>query len=597
MLDDKVKGFIVVGENPAVGSANSGLHRKALAELDWLVVRDLVEIETAAFWYDSPEIERGELRTEDIGTEVFFLPAAAHTEKDGSFTNTQRLLQWHHKAVEPTGDCRSELWFYYHLGRLIREKLAGSADERDRPVLDLQWDYPTAGAIAEPSAEAVLREINGTGPDGGALSAYTELKADGSTACGCWIYCGCFAGETNQPARRKPGSRAELGRAGVGLGLAGEPPHPLQPGLGRPRRPAVVGAQALRVVGRGRRAGGRARTCPTSSPTSGPTTSRPRARRPQDADRAATHPFIMQADGRGWLFAPTGLVDGPLPTHYEPHESPFRNPLYAQRSNPARQIFERPGNRSQPVRRRARRRRVSRTSFTTYRLTEHHTAGGMSRFVPYLSELQPEMFCEVSPELAAERGLEHGGWATIATEPRGDRGARARHRAHAAAAACRAGRCTRSACRTTGARAASARATRPTTCSRSCSTPTCTSRRSRRRRATSAPAARPAGRCDDRSRARAPRPGRTTYGGEAQPRMGFFTDTSVCIGCKACEVACKEWNQVPEDGLLFTGDSLRQHRRRSARTPGGTSRSSSRSGRCASPRAARARARATGSAG
>ncbi len=196
MLEGAVKGLIVVGENPAVGSANSGLHRKAIAQLDWLVVRDLVEIETAAFWYDSPEVRRGELRTQDIGTEVFFLPAAAHTEKDGSFTNTQRLLQWHHKAVEPEGDCRSELWFYYHLGRIIREKLAGSEADRDRPVLELQWQYPTSGEHEEPSAEAVLREINGTGPDGGALSAYTELADDGSTACGCWIYCGCFAGET-----------------------------------------------------------------------------------------------------------------------------------------------------------------------------------------------------------------------------------------------------------------------------------------------------------------------------------------------------------------------------------------------------------------
>ena len=150
MLDGKVKGYLVLGENPAVGSANSGLHRKAMAKLDWLVVRDFVEIETAAFWYDSPEVQRGELRTEDIATEVFLMPAAAHTEKDGTFTNTQRLLQWHHKAVEPPGDCRSELWFTYHLGRIIREKLAGSTDERDRPLLDLTWHYPTAGEIADP---------------------------------------------------------------------------------------------------------------------------------------------------------------------------------------------------------------------------------------------------------------------------------------------------------------------------------------------------------------------------------------------------------------------------------------------------------------
>ena len=170
MRDGSVKGFFVMGENPAVGSANGKLQRLALADLDWLVVRDFVEIETASFWYDSPEIETGERRTEDIGTEVFFMPAAAHTEKDGTFTNTQRLLQWHHKAVEPGGDSRSELWFMYHLGRRIREKLAGSTDERDRPVLDLRWDYPTAGDFDEPDAEAVLREINGWDAEGRPLS-------------------------------------------------------------------------------------------------------------------------------------------------------------------------------------------------------------------------------------------------------------------------------------------------------------------------------------------------------------------------------------------------------------------------------------------
>src|ERR671932_74986 len=105
MLQGKVKGYIIAGENPAIGSANAKAQRLALAKLDWLVVRDLVEIETAAFWYDIPEIESGELMTEEIPTEVFFLPAATHTEKDGSFTNTQRLLQWQWEAVEPKGDC------------------------------------------------------------------------------------------------------------------------------------------------------------------------------------------------------------------------------------------------------------------------------------------------------------------------------------------------------------------------------------------------------------------------------------------------------------------------------------------------------------
>jgi formate dehydrogenase major subunit len=413
MLDHTVKGFLVVGENPAVGSANSGLHRKAMAELEWLVVRDLVETETAAFWYDAPEVERGELRTPDIATEVFFLPAAAHIEKDGSFTNTQRLLQWHHKAVEPQGDCRSELWFYYHLGRLIRDKLADSDDDRDRPVRELQWHYPTVGEIADPSAEAVLREINGTGPDGAALSAYTELQADGTTSCGCWIYCGCFAEETNQTARRKPGREqswvapewawAWPANRRILYNRASADPS------GKPwserKRYVWWDEQEGRWTGE---------DVPDFQPDKRPDYTPPEGAS-AEAAIAGNHPFIMQADGRGWLFVPSGLVDGPMPTHYEPHESPFASALYTQRANPARQIFDRPGNRSHKVNGEPGAERYPYVA-TTYRLTEHHTAGGMSRFVPYLSELQPEMFCEISPELAAERGLEHRGWATISTE-------------------------------------------------------------------------------------------------------------------------------------------------------------------------------------
>ncbi|HVS86336.1 MAG TPA: formate dehydrogenase subunit alpha, partial [Gaiellaceae bacterium] len=118
-------------------------------------------------------------------------------------------------------------------------------------------------------------------------------------------------------------------------------------------------------------------------------------------------PFIMQADGRSWLYVPQGLEDGPLPTHYEPHESPFGNRLYSQRANPRRQVEKDEYNPPQSD--------VYPYVVTTYRLTEHHTAGGMTRTVPYLAELQPEMFCEVHPDLAREVGLEHGGWATVYT--------------------------------------------------------------------------------------------------------------------------------------------------------------------------------------
>jgi formate dehydrogenase major subunit len=140
----------------------------------------------------------------------------------------------------------------------------------------------------------------------------------------------------------------------------------------------------------------------------------PEDARAEDALRG-DEPFIMQADGKSWLFAPSGLRDGPMPAHYEPHESPITNPLYSQQANPVRQQIHRPQNPYHPTNG-----EPGASAFpyvmTTYRVTEHHTAGAMSRTVPYLSELQPEMFCEVSPALAAERGLEHGGWATIISE-------------------------------------------------------------------------------------------------------------------------------------------------------------------------------------
>src|SRR6201989_3076845 len=159
-LAGRCRGYFLLGENPAVGSANTKMQRLGMAKLDWLVVRDFSLIESATWWKDGPEIETGEMRTEDIATEVFFFPAAAHTEKDGTFTNTQRMLQWHHKAVDPVEEQRSDLWFTYHLGRKIRERLAGSTDEVDAPILDLTWDYPTEGELDEPLADPGAAAIN-----------------------------------------------------------------------------------------------------------------------------------------------------------------------------------------------------------------------------------------------------------------------------------------------------------------------------------------------------------------------------------------------------------------------------------------------------
>jgi formate dehydrogenase major subunit len=411
MVDGKVSGYFLLGQNPAVGSAHGRLQRLGMANLDWLVVRDLTMIESATFWKDAPEIETGEIVPEQCRTEVFFFPAASHVEKEGTFTQTQRMLQWREKAVEPAGDQRSELWFFHHLGRLVRERLAGSEDERDRPVLDLAWDYEVHGD--EPSAEDVLRRINGQDlTTGKEVGGYLDLKADGSTSCGCWIYSGVYADGVNQAARRK--SRFEqdfyahewgwvwpMDRRVLYNRASADP-------QGRPwsERKALIWWDADRGEWTGHDVPDFEKTKPPDH-VPPPGAVGPAALRGDD-------PFIMQSDGKAWLFAPSGLADGPLPTHYEPHESPFRNPFYAQQANPARKVYGRRDNPSHPSPP-ENGGEVFPFVFTAARLTEHHTAGGMSRTLPYLSELQPDLFVEVSPELAKLRGLAHLGWAHVVT--------------------------------------------------------------------------------------------------------------------------------------------------------------------------------------
>jgi len=411
MADGTVKGYFVIGENPVVGSMNGPLQRKGLRKLEWLVVRDLELIETAEFWRVAPEIQNGEVKTKDIATEVFFFPAAAHTEKDGAFTNTQRLLQWHYKAIDPPGDCRSELDFIYQLGKRLKRLYRNEYDQRRNwPIRDLNWDYPTKGIRQEVDAEVVLKEINGyTVSDGKPVEGFTSLKDDGSTACGCWIYSGCYRDGKNLPARRKPHWEQNW----VAPEWAWAWPHnrhllynraSADP-EGKPwsdRKKLVWWDEA-----KGEWSG-------YDEPDF--IVKRPPSYRPEKNARgkdtiAGVDPFIMQADGKGWLYVPTGLQDGPLPAHYEPEESVIRNPLYGQQCNPLRMEWMRDDNRYH--------RAFDDPRFpyviTTYRLTEHHTAGGMSRWLSWLSELQPEMFCEISPELAAEHGIKNGDWATIRT--------------------------------------------------------------------------------------------------------------------------------------------------------------------------------------
>ena len=413
MADGKVEGLFVMGQNPAVGAPNGRLQRKAMANLKWLVVRDMVETETAAFWFDSPEVKRGELRPGQIGTEVFLFPAAGTAEKEGTFTNTQRLLQYREKAIDAPGDARSDAWFVYHLGRRLKAKAAHSAMVRHEPLKALTWNYSMEGKHDEPVVEEILKEINGYKvSDRTLLKSYKELKDDGSTACGCWIYSGVFP----EPGLNRAKQRESKDALGHGWGFAWPNDCRIIYNRASARPDGQPWSEKKKLVWW---------DDAKQEWTGNDTPDFDKKKRPDhpgdlrngkgmDA-MPGDKPFILHSDGVAWIWVNSGLKDGPLPTHYEPLESLFTNPLYPKyQSNPLAETKERPDN---PYAYQPDDERFP-YILTTYRLTEHHTAGGMSRYLSHLSELQPELFCEISPELAQELEIEHGSWVTI-TSPRG----------------------------------------------------------------------------------------------------------------------------------------------------------------------------------
>ena len=430
MLDGKMEGMFLMGQNPAVGAPNSRLQRKALSKLKWLVVREMVEIESANFWRESPEVERGELKPEEIETEIFFFPAAGHAEKEGAFTNTQRLLQWREKAVEPPGDARSDGWFVHQLALRLIAKAKQSSDPLDEPLRALDWWYPE-DELGEPKMEAVLAEINGwqtepvaAGADRGGsegvlfggvdregnphhgpqLNRFAELKADGSTACGAWIYSGVFG----RDGVNKANSRKSRDYLGHGWGFSWPSDRRIIYNRASARPDGRPWSERKKLIWWDSEKW-------TGIDVAGFVQGKPPDYEPEVGAEGldaipGDAPFILHEDGLGWIYVPKGLKDGPFPTHYEPLESPVSNELYSRDTNPPEHWFPRSENRFAPP-------GDSRFPFvlTTYRLTEHHTAGGMSRFLSHLAELQPEMFAEMSPELARELKIRNGDYVCIVT--------------------------------------------------------------------------------------------------------------------------------------------------------------------------------------
>lgn len=390
MYAGKIKGLLIFGQNPAVSGPNAEMERKALEKLDWLVVRDLFETETAAFW------KRPGVDSSQIQTEVFLLPAASSLEREGSYTNSGRWIQWKWKALDPPGDARSEGWFLNQLALRLKQLYKGSRAAKDRPILDLTWSY----GEGEPDLEKVLREINGfTVADGKPVKNFTALAADGSTACGNWIYSGIFFEENRAKSRK-------LEDKGLGLYSGWGYAWPLNrrilynrcsaDPLGKPwnKEKGVIWWDPEAEIDPGKKGKWVGPDVPDFKVDLAP-----------DA-KGGTNPFIMRVDGKGALFGP--LAEGPFPEHYEPVESPVKNPLSKVQSNPAAVIWtsdmDKLGDpKAFPI------------VATTYRLTEHLHTGSITRNLPWLVEMMPELFCEISQELAAEKGIKNGDPVKIVT--------------------------------------------------------------------------------------------------------------------------------------------------------------------------------------
>ncbi len=380
-----IKGFIVIGQNPAVGGPNAGLERDALAKLDWMVVSELWETETTAFW------KRPGVKPADIKTEVFLLPAASWVEREGSVTNTGRWVQWRNKAIDPVGDSKPDLWIVNQIMNRVRALYKRDGGAFADPITKLDWNY----GDGLPHAHTIAKEINGRATAdikddkgtvliaaGKQIPAFASLRDDGLTTCGSWIYCGYYTDAGNMAARRDNSDPTGLY---LYSGWAWNWPV---------NRRILYNRASLSPQG--------VPWDPKRAPLKWNPETKAFSGDVVDGGGApdAIYPFIMNNEGVARLFAP-GLAEGPFPEHYEAWESPVQNLLSKQQNNPIAKIWESDSNRRSDA---AKYPIVG----TTYRLSEHMQAGAMSRNLPWLVEAQPAPFVEMSEQLAAEKGIKNG---------------------------------------------------------------------------------------------------------------------------------------------------------------------------------------------
>ena len=378
MYNGVIKGLMCWGQNPAVGGPNANLERAALDKLDWLLVTDIWQTETANFW------KRPGVNPSAIKTEVFLLPALNSFEKEGSVTNSGRLSQWRYKAADGPGVAQEDLWMLDQLARELKELYANEGGPNAEAITNLDWNY----GADHPDVHAVAKEINGYDlTTGKLLPSFGKLKDDGTTLSGNWLYCASYTEEGNMAARR------DLTPGPFDIGL-----HPKWAWCWPVNRRILYNRASVDLNGN---------PWDKEQPVIkwNPSTEKwegdvpdggwpPMAVNPEKTK----YPFIMKPEGHARFFAP-GMAEGPLPEHYEPWESPIINPVSKQQNNPAFKIWnadEQGTPDKYPI------------VCSTYRVSEHWQGGQMTRNMPWLVEMMPEPFVEMSEELAAEKGIVNG---------------------------------------------------------------------------------------------------------------------------------------------------------------------------------------------
>ncbi len=411
----EVEGLLVFGQNIAVTNPNTGWGRDAVRKLKWLVVCDLFENETASAWYADPRAPEAVSKCQ---TEVFLLPAATLMECDGSANNTERLMQWHWRLKEAPGQARSDGWWIYQLGKRFKKLAEESGDARDAAMRDLTWDYDPPEGKGNPldlppipgdvDMDRVALEMNGWHLASGVpCQGSGELKDDGSTACGCRLLSGFIDREGNNLMKR-----VESVPVDHELSLGYRFSWPMNSRIlynrcsadpeGRPwsERKRLIWWDEVEKRWTGY-------DHPQFDATKAPDY-KPEPGAKGGAALAGSEPFTVHSDGKAWLFVPYGMKDGPFPVHYEPAESPYKNALWQRDRVPGVHIIDDPlnpvaqvGDPEYP------------TVMTTYHMVEHWLSGSMTRHIPWLAQLQPESFLEISPEQAEKAGVGSGDYISV----------------------------------------------------------------------------------------------------------------------------------------------------------------------------------------